>query len=76
MVPVTEVALMMTGGAGKIVIVKVAVPVPLPLTALSVTLLVPEAVGVPLMSPVLVLTVKPEGSPLALKLVGLLSAVI
>ena len=47
-----------------------------PLLAVIVTLVVPAAVGVPEITPVLVLTVKPAGSGLALKAVGLLVAVI
>jgi hypothetical protein len=47
-----------------------------PLLAVIVTLVVPAAVGVPEITPVLVLTLKPAGSGLALKLVGLLVAVI
>jgi hypothetical protein len=47
-----------------------------PLLAVMVTLVVPAPVGVPEMTPVLVLTLKPAGSGLALKLVGLLVAVI
>src|SRR5439155_16761555 len=47
-----------------------------PLLAVTVTLVVPAVVGVPDMSPVLVLTLKPAGSGLAVKLVGLLVAVI
>ena len=60
--------------------VNVALPVPPALVALRLTLYglpasVPAA-GVPEISPVLVFTLKPEGSPVALKLVGLLVAVI
>ena len=47
-----------------------------PLLAVMVTLVVPAVVGVPDMTPVLVLTLKPAGSGLAVKLVGLLVAVI
>jgi hypothetical protein len=47
-----------------------------PLLAVIVTLVVPAVVGVPEITPVLVLTVRPAGSGLALKLVGLLVAVI
>jgi hypothetical protein len=47
-----------------------------PLLALMVTLDVPAVVGVPEITPVLVLTLRPAGSGLALKLVGLLVAVI
>jgi hypothetical protein len=59
-----------------IVKVKVALPVPPELVALIVTAYVPAVVGVPEINPVLVLTVNPPGSPLALKLVGLFVAVI
>ena len=48
-----------------IVRVSVAFPVPPELVALMVTLNVPAVVGVPEISPVLVFTVKPAGSPLA-----------
>jgi len=47
-----------------------------PLLAVIVTLVVPVVVGVPEISPVLALTLRPGGSGLALKLVGLLVAVI
>ena len=47
-----------------------------PLLAVIVTLVVPVVVGVPEITPVLVFTVKPGGSGVALKLVGLLVAVI
>ena len=71
------VALVMTGGGGlTMVIVRVALPVPPELVALIVTLNVPAVVGVPAINPVLVFTVKPAGSPVAAKLVGLLVAVI
>ena len=56
--------------------VSVALPVPLALVALMVTVYVPAVVGVPEINPVLVFTSKPAGSPVALKLVGLLVAVI
>jgi hypothetical protein len=56
--------------------VSVALPVPPALVALMVTLYVPAVVGVPEIDPVAGFTVKPEGSPVALKLVGLLVAVI
>ena len=46
------------------------------LVALIVTLYVPAVVGVPEISPLVVFTVKPAGSPVALKLVGLFVAVI
>jgi len=47
------------------VIVRVALPVPMLLVALSVTLEVPAAVGVPEISPLLVLTASPAGNPVA-----------
>jgi hypothetical protein len=53
-----------------------AVPVPPLFAALNVTLNVPEAVAVPEMRPLEALTSRPEGKPLAPKLVGLLVAVI
>ena len=59
-----------------IVKVRVALPVPPELVALIVTVYVPAVVGVPEINPVLVSTVKPAGSPVALKLVGLFVAVI
>ena len=59
-----------------IVKVKVAFPVPLPLVAPIVTLYVAAVVGVPEISPLVVFTVKPAGSPVVLKLVGLFVAVI
>jgi hypothetical protein len=54
----------------------VAVAVPLTLVALIVTGYIPDVVGVPEIKPVEVLTVSPGGRPVALKLVGLLVAVI
>ena len=75
--PLAVVALVMTGGAGLIVKVKVAgFEVPVLLVALMGTLYVPAVVGVPEIKPVLVFTANPPGSPVALKLVGLLVAVI
>jgi hypothetical protein len=67
-----------TGGwlAALIVNVSVAVPVPPALVALSVTLDVPVVVGVPDITPLDVITDSPAGNPVALKLVGLLLAVI
>ena len=56
--------------------VSVALPVPPALVALIVTVYVPAVVGVPEITPVVVFTVNPPGSPVALKLVGLLVAVI
>jgi len=66
-------------GTALIVITSVALAVlqePAPLLALMVTLVVPAVVGVPEITPVLVFTLRPAGSGLALKLVGLLVAVI
>ena len=66
-------------GAVPIVITRVAVAVlqvPAPFLAVIVTLVVPVAVGVPEITPVLVLTLRPAGNGLAVKLVGLLVAVI
>jgi hypothetical protein len=67
-------------GLALMVITRVALPVYMqgfvPLLALMVTLVVPAVVGVPEITPVLVLTLRPGGSGLALKLVGLLVAVI
>ena len=51
--------------AELMVTVRVAVPVPLLLVALSVTEEVPAAVGVPEIRPVVVLTVRPAGTPVA-----------
>jgi hypothetical protein len=56
----------MTGVGGLIVKVSVWFPVPPALVALIVTLYVPAVVGVPEITPVLVSTVKPAGSPVAL----------
>jgi hypothetical protein len=47
-----------------------------PLLAVIVTLVVPAVVGVPEIIPVLVFTLRPGGSGLALKVVGLLVAAI
>jgi len=66
-------------GVVAIVITKVAVALlqgPAPLLAVMVTLVVPAVVGVPEITPVLVLTVRPAGNGLAVKLVGLLVAVM
>jgi hypothetical protein len=66
-------------GRALIVITRVAVAVlqgVAPLLAVMMTLVVPAAVGVPEITPVLVFTLRPGGSGLALKLVGLLVAVI
>ena len=66
----------MTGGGWLIVKLSVAVPVPPLLVALRATLNVPVTVGVPEINPVPVLTERPSGNPVALKLVGLFVAVI
>jgi len=49
-----------------IVKVRVALPVPPELVALMVTLYVPAVVGVPEITPVVVFTLRPAGSPVAL----------
>ena len=65
------------GGAfGLMVSDRVADPVPPLLVALIAMLKVPEPVGVPEITPEPVFTNKPDGKPLAPKLVGLLVAVI
>jgi hypothetical protein len=66
----------MTGVAGLTVKVNVAVPVPPALVALIVTLETADMVGVPEITPVLVLTVNGVGRLAALKLVGPLLAVM
>ena len=66
-------------GVVPIVITKVAVVLLqelAPLLAVMVTLVVPVPVGVPEITPVLELTLRPAGNGLAVKLVGLLVAVI
>ena len=67
-------------GAVPMVITRSAVAVlqvPAPLLAVMVTVVVRFAcVGVPEITPVLVLTLRPAGSGLAVKLVGLLVAVM
>jgi hypothetical protein len=50
-------------------------PVPFALAALNGTVYTPPTVGVPLITPVPVLSVKPSGRPEAEKLVGPLLAV-
>ena len=76
MVPVAVNVLVMTGGGGRTVNTSVAEPLPPALLALIVTELVPVADGVPEITPVEVLILNPVGSPVALKLVGLLVAVM
>ena len=55
----------MTGGGTLIVSVRVALPVPPLLVALSVTVEVPAAVGVPEINPVPLFTDSPAGNPVA-----------
>ena len=64
--------------AAVMVMVSVCVAVPPPLVAVIVAAKVPVLVtdGVPEITPVLTLTVRPRGKPVALKLVGELVAVI
>lgn len=76
-VPLTAVPLVITGMAGKIVNVTVFVPgVGFALDALTVAIKVPVDVGVPVMTPVPAITLSPGGKPVALKLVGVLVAVM
>ena len=76
-VPLTAVPLVITGIAGKIVNVTALVPgVGLALVAVTVALKVPTEVGVPVTTPVPAVTVSPGGRPVALKLVGVLVAVM
>jgi hypothetical protein len=65
---VVEVGLIevIVGTGLLIVMTNVAVPVPPGLVALMVTLYIPAVVGVPEISPVLVFTLRPGGSGLAL----------
>ena len=74
--PMVEVGVVITGAGGRIVKLSVTEPVPPALVAFKVTLKVPLAVGVPEMRPVAVFTESPAGRPVALKLIGLLVAVI
>jgi hypothetical protein len=55
-----------TTGAAATVIVSVFVPEPVALVALRVTVEVAAAVGVPEISPLVALTARPAGSPVAL----------
>jgi len=59
------VALVITGAAGMIVMVRLAFPVPPPLVALSVTVDAPAVVGVPEINPVVLFTDNPAGNPVA-----------
>jgi hypothetical protein len=78
-VPLAVPALVITGADGRAALtvrVSVAEPVPPLLVALIVTEEVPEVVGVPVIRPLTVLIESPAGNPVALKLAGLLVAVI
>ena len=56
----------MTGAPGLLIVkVRVAAPVPALLVALKVTVETPTAVGVPVIKPVLGLTERPAGNPVA-----------
>ena len=77
--PVSNAALVMTGTvlpALLTVMVNAAVPEPAEFDAVRVTVETPAVVGVPEISPKLGSTLRPEGSPVAPKLVGTLLAVI
>ena len=77
MIVVGATAKLIAGGrSAAMVIVSGDEPVPPALVALMVALVVPPAVGVPVITPVAVLTVKPTKRPVALKLVGRLFAVM
>ena len=68
---------MITGLPNVIVIANVtAALVPVALVAVRLTLVTPVAVGVPEINPVAVLTLKPAGNGLAVKLAGPFVAVI
>ena len=78
-VAVALVALVTTGAVMTELLtlrVRLAEPVPLAFLALIVALKVPALAGVPLMTPVEVLTERLEGNPVALKLVGELLALM
>ena len=70
------VALVMTGVGGLTVKVSVWSPVPWSLLAEIVIVMVATVVGVPEIRPVAVFTLRPAGRPVALKLVGVLFAVM
>ena len=69
-------ALVMTGVGGLTFRVSDWFPVPVTLLAEIVMVLVLAVVGVPEMTPVAVLRSRPAGNPVALKLVGVLFAVM
>ena len=70
------VAALVITGSGLTVNVRVWLPVPSVLIAERVMMLVPILVGMPEISPVSGLRLKPTGKSVATKLVGALSAVI
>ena len=74
-IPAAVNVLVIAGGAVT-VMTRVAVPEPDALVALIVTFDVPTVVGDPDTAPVDVFTLRPTGRPVALKLVGVLLAVI
>jgi hypothetical protein len=63
--PLAVVALVITGANAAMVTVRLALPVPPELVALMVTVDVPEAVGVPEIKPVTVLSDRPTGNTIA-----------
>ena len=67
MAPVAVVGLVIIGAtaAGATTILKVAVLVPAVFEAVSVALVVPATVGVPVIAPVRTLSVRPAGRPVA-----------
>jgi len=69
-------ALVIAGAGGFTVSVRVALPVPPLFAALTVTVEVAAAVGVPEITPDPVFTVSPAGNPVAPKPVGELLPVI
>jgi len=75
-VPLAVLLLVITGAGGVTFSVSVVLPVPSLFVALTVTVEVPAAEGVPEIKPELVFTVRPAGKPVALKLVGEFVAVI
>ena len=76
--PPAVVALVMVGAtvAAVMVMASACVPVPPALVAVRVAVVVPRTDELPLITPVPVLTLRPRGKPVALKLVGELVAVI
>ena len=76
LVALAVVLLVTTGAATVTVKTRGKLPVPPLLVALSVTVEVPAAVGVPEIRPEVVFTVSPAGNPDAPKLVGELVAAI